>query len=378
MERAFAGVQGGAQRDVPIVDTPLVQHHVESLVAAGITEIIVVVREGGDIVQRHFRAQIRTWSSTWNAAASRSSWNRCARLSRLADMVLVRQPEDLPYGNASPALAARPWLTAGEPFYYMFGDDIIMADVPVPRQMLAAYRKFQPAAVVATQQVDDEETHLYGCIELKPARIVTWPASSRNPSPARRRRTGCRRATLSLRRRSLTCCRAPKWAKAGELWLADAVGRLARRSRVIVQPIEGLWMAAGDPLRHLKANIEVTLRRLTCATSWWPICARSSCEHGDAALVETYSGHTYAQEPRAIVWQGQRWRWPAWSGAGGRLRARPSACHRVRGVDSCCVSGKRGSWTIEASPANHCRRAERPLQTIPRVRFARALREPPG
>jgi len=28
-----------------------------------------------------------------------------------------------------------------------------------------------------------------------------------------------------------------------------------------VQPIEGQWMAAGDPLRQLKACIEMTLRR---------------------------------------------------------------------------------------------------------------------
>jgi UTP--glucose-1-phosphate uridylyltransferase len=48
--------------------------------------------------------------------------------------------------------------------------------------------------------------------------------------------------------------------KGGELWLADAVDRLAARSSVIVQPVEGSWMAAGDPLRHLKANIEMTLR----------------------------------------------------------------------------------------------------------------------
>ena len=43
--------------------------------------------------------------------------------------------------------------------------------------------------------------------------------------------------------------------------MADAVDRLAARSTVIVQPIEGLWMAAGDPLRQLKANIEMALRR---------------------------------------------------------------------------------------------------------------------
>jgi hypothetical protein len=29
----------------------------------------------------------------------------------------------------------------------------------------------------------------------------------------------------------------------------------------MVQPIEGSWLAAGDPLRQLKASIEVSLRR---------------------------------------------------------------------------------------------------------------------
>jgi UTP--glucose-1-phosphate uridylyltransferase len=49
--------------------------------------------------------------------------------------------------------------------------------------------------------------------------------------------------------------------KGGELWMADAVDRLAARSTVIAQPIEGLWLAAGDPLHHLKASIHAALRR---------------------------------------------------------------------------------------------------------------------
>jgi UTP--glucose-1-phosphate uridylyltransferase len=47
----------------------------------------------------------------------------------------------------------------------------------------------------------------------------------------------------------------------GELWLTGAVDGLAKRSTVVAQLIEGRWMAAGDPLRHLKACIEVMLQR---------------------------------------------------------------------------------------------------------------------
>jgi UTP--glucose-1-phosphate uridylyltransferase len=49
--------------------------------------------------------------------------------------------------------------------------------------------------------------------------------------------------------------------KGGELWLADAIDELAQHSSVFVHSIDGLWMAAGDPLRQLKACIEVSLQR---------------------------------------------------------------------------------------------------------------------
>jgi UTP--glucose-1-phosphate uridylyltransferase len=49
--------------------------------------------------------------------------------------------------------------------------------------------------------------------------------------------------------------------KGGELWVADAVDRLASRSTVIAPPIKATWMAAGNPLLHLKASIEMSLRR---------------------------------------------------------------------------------------------------------------------
>jgi UTP--glucose-1-phosphate uridylyltransferase len=173
----------------------------------------------------------------------------------------VRQPETLPYGNAYPALAARAWLSPGEPFYYMFGDDITIADTSVAQQMLDAFDRFHPAAVVATQSVPDEETHLYGCIRLKPgseyelARIVEKPAPGTAPS------NQVQAGHFVFTPKVFDVLDTLKPSQDGELWLAHAVDELAKRSTVIAQPVAGKWMAAGDPLRHLKACIEVSLRR---------------------------------------------------------------------------------------------------------------------
>ncbi|RLC58716.1 MAG: UTP--glucose-1-phosphate uridylyltransferase [Chloroflexota bacterium] len=244
----------------PIAGIPLIQYHVEGLVAAGLTQIIVVVRAGSEVVQRHF-APAPDLERHLEAAGKTELLEEVRRISRLADIVFVRQPETLPYGNASPALAARPWLTPGEPFYYMFGDDIIIADVPVPQQMLEAFERYRPAAVLATQRVSDEETHLYGCIELKPGtdnvmkRIIEKPAPGTAPS------NWIQIGHFIFTPELFDVLHGSELGKGGELWMADAVDRLAARSTVIVQPIEGLWMAAGDPLRQLKANIEMALRR---------------------------------------------------------------------------------------------------------------------
>lgn len=244
----------------PIAGVPLIQYHVESLVEACITEIIVVVREGSEAVQRHF-APVPALERHLERTGKVQMLEDVRRISQMADIVFVRQPETLPYGNGSPALAARPWLTPGEPFYYMFGDDIIIADVPVPQQMLDAFNRFRPAAVLATQRVPYEETHLYGCIKLKPgsdnemARIVEKPEPGTAPS------NWVQVGHFVFTPELFDVLFGSEIGKGEELWLADAVDRLAARSSVIVQPIEGSWMAAGDPLRHLKASIEMALRR---------------------------------------------------------------------------------------------------------------------
>ncbi len=244
----------------PIAGIPLIQYHVEGLVAAGFTQIIVVVRDSSEVVQRHF-APALDLERHLEASGKLAQLEQVRRLSQMAEIVFVRQPETLPYGNASPALAARSWLTPGEPFYYMFGDDIIIGDVAVPQQMLEAFNKFRPAAVLATQRVPDEETHLYGCIELKPgsdnemARIVEKPAPGTAPS------NWVQIGHFIFTPEVFDVLDNLEPGRGGELWLADAVDRLAARASVIVQPIEGLWMAAGDPLRRLKANIEMSLGR---------------------------------------------------------------------------------------------------------------------
>jgi hypothetical protein len=72
------------------------------------------------------------------------------------------------------------------------------------------------------------------------------------------------------------------------------------------------------------------------------------------ALVECYSGHTYAQEPRALVWQGRRYqvaqveeRWRTPEGAAFRILTESGELFEVHYREP----GKH--WTIRALPDAH-------------------------
>jgi hypothetical protein len=71
-------------------------------------------------------------------------------------------------------------------------------------------------------------------------------------------------------------------------------------------------------------------------------------------LVECYSGHTYAQEPRALVWQGQRYqvvrvedRWRTPEGPAFRILAEPTEMFELHYYES------KERWTVRTLPDAH-------------------------
>ena len=79
----------------------------------------------------------------------------------MANIAYVRQP--LPNGDGDALSYARHFL-GDEPFLVLFGDDLIMHDVPAATQLIEAfYRKQSP--IIALERVADERVSSYGIIE---------------------------------------------------------------------------------------------------------------------------------------------------------------------------------------------------------------------
>ena len=245
---------------LPLLDRPILQHVVEEAVNSGISDIILVIRHGSHAITDHFDSAPEL-EQALEAAGKWRYLEEVRRVSRLANFAFVRQGTDLPYGNGTPVLAASPFISQGETFAYMFGDDVIDADPPGLRQVMDAYERYQPAAAMAAYEVPWEETHLYGCIKLKEGteapeieELIEKPEPGKAPSNLIQiGRFVCPYEIIDiLDKREL--------GKGGELWMADAMMTLAQRKRVVAQPIKGTWYTTGDPLRLLQTFIALALK----------------------------------------------------------------------------------------------------------------------
>jgi UTP--glucose-1-phosphate uridylyltransferase len=246
---------------LPIVDKPVVQYLVEEAVASGITDIILVTRSGNQALEDHFDSS-RELEMHLEAQKKWKELEEVKRIPNLANFIYVRQGRDMPYGNGTPLLCARSLISPDEAFVYMFGDDVVQSNVPCTKQLIDVFREYQPAGVIAVQEVPRTEVYRYGVPKLKENStryeleyIVEKPAPAYAPSNlAQLGRFVFTRPIIDILE-NLTV------GKGGELWLTDAIDQLASTDVVLVHAIEGRWYTTGDPLRFLKTTVEMALDR---------------------------------------------------------------------------------------------------------------------
>jgi len=245
---------------LPLLDRPILQHVVEEAVDSGLTDIILVTRRGSHAITDHFDSAPEL-ERTLEATGKLGYLEEVRRVSQMANFAFVRQGTDLPYGNGSPLLAARPFISKDEIFVYMFGDDVIDADPPGTRQVMDAYERYKPAAAMAAYEVPWGQTHLYGCIKLKEGTeapeiedLIEKPEPGQAPSNL------IQIGRFVVPYEVIDILDKREVGKGGELWMADAMLTLARRKRVVAQPLKGTWYTTGDPLRLLQTFIALALK----------------------------------------------------------------------------------------------------------------------
>ncbi len=243
---------------LPLVDKPTIQYVVEEAVASGLTEVIIVTGRGKRAIEDHFDASFELEYYLQD----RGKFEELAEIktiSELASVTYVRQKEPLGLGHA--ILCARA-LVGEEPFAVFLGDDLIVAQTPCMRQLLAVFERYG-GPVVAVERVPRDQISRYGVIRPKPLGgnvyevldLVEKPQASEAPSDL-----------AIIGRYVLTPDLFPVLAETrpdarGEIQLTDALRALRRARPLYAVEFEGKRYDTGDKLGFLKATVEFALAR---------------------------------------------------------------------------------------------------------------------
>jgi UTP--glucose-1-phosphate uridylyltransferase len=250
---------------LPIIDKPIVHYVVEEAVKSGIKEVILVTQAGQHVMEDYFDSNYEM-EKTLEESGKEKYLKIVQDIPQMANFVYVRQKKHLPYGNGTPLLVAKDLIDDDEAFLYMFGDDMTISGntKPVSKQLIDIYLKHNPSAVLAVQEVPDDEVERYGTVRYKKNakykyeidQILEKMPLGKNPSNMAQ--FGRFVFGSDVIKEAL---KTPLGIDS-ELWITDILNNMAKKGRkVIAQPINGEWLTTGDPLRYMKAQVRYALER---------------------------------------------------------------------------------------------------------------------
>lgn len=244
---------------LPIVDKPVIQIIVEQLVAAGVTDIIIVTGYTKRAIEDHFDRS-EELESELRGKDKNDYADMIRDIAEMANFVYLRQ-KGTPKGNSRPLLNARHLLRQDEPFFYVFADDFFRCEVPYPRQLLDAYLT-TGRPVISAVKVEPEDTKRLGTIDIgqdignKTFRVKGL-AEKAGPdkAPSLFASVGSFLLTPDI----IPILEQEKTGVGDEIVLADAINELAAASEVYCKVIDGVWHDAGDKGRYLEAIVDHAL-----------------------------------------------------------------------------------------------------------------------
>ncbi|MBE6687196.1 MAG: UTP--glucose-1-phosphate uridylyltransferase [Ruminococcaceae bacterium] len=244
---------------LPIVDRPAIEYLVREAIDSGITDILIITNRGKGAIEDYF-----DYSPEYEAAllakGKTDAYNDIRELPERANIQFIRQKSPKGLGHAVSCARA----FAGEdPFVVLYGDDIIMGDIPCCRQLIDTYEKYGKA-VAGVKAVPDELVVKYCSLGVTPLdeEAGEYDIYDMIEKPAKEDIL----SNFSILGRVLLTPdifdiidNTPPGA-GNEIQLTDAMCTLARTKGMTALDFKGKRYDMGSKLGFLQANIDVALK----------------------------------------------------------------------------------------------------------------------
>ncbi len=242
---------------LPLVDKPVLQYIIEEAVASGIEDILIVTNRSKSAMDDYFDY----FPELEHRLCRSGKEEQAKQLRKVADMAnffYVRQRETRGLGHA---IARARHFIGDEPFAVLLGDDIMMSDKPVLRQLIDAAEKYS-CSCVGGQAVSDEALPSYCTTDLThvEGRVYDVHHIIEKPRPEEKLSNFAILGRYVLTPDIFDILDATLPGRNGEIQLTDGLAELCHRERMVYVDFEGRRYDTGNLCGLLEATIDFALR----------------------------------------------------------------------------------------------------------------------
>lgn len=242
---------------LPLVDKPVIQYIVEEAVSAGIEEILIITNRGKTSMEDYF-----DYAPDLEERLLRDGKEAEARTVRevadMADVYYVRQKETKGLGHA--VWRAKNFV-GDEPFAVLLGDDIMLSETPVLRQLVDAAEKYGCSAIAA-RQVEDAQIVKYSSLKISPLedRIYRIHDMNEKPTLAEKLSNYAIMGRYVLTPGIFGILENTPPGRNHEIQLTDGMRTLCHQEMMTAVDFEGKRYDTGNLCGYLEATIDFALR----------------------------------------------------------------------------------------------------------------------
>ena len=242
---------------LPIVDTPTIQLIVEEALESGIEEILIITGKHKRAIEDHFDSNLELEENL--KAKGKTELLEIVDKTTKINLHYIRQKS--PEGLGHAVLQAKTFV-GDEPFVVLLGDDLMVDEVPLTKQLMNDYEK-TGSSVVAVMEVPKEETNKYGVID--PSKQITEDmyevqgfVEKPNPEEAPSNLAIIGRYLLTPEIFDLLATQSR--GAGNEIQLTDAINRLNQIQKVYAHKFNGIRFDTGDKFGYMMTNIAFGLQ----------------------------------------------------------------------------------------------------------------------
>ena len=243
---------------LPLVDKPVLQYIVEEAVAAGVEEILIITNRGKSPIEDYFDYAPDLEARLLSDGKIREA-NTVRRVADMADVFFLRQKETKGLGHA--IWRARSFV-GDEPFGVLLGDDIMLSEKPVLKQLVEA-AEANSCSAIAVREVPDELIVKYSSVKLEEKlsdRVYRISDMNEKPTLAEKLSQYAILGRYVLTPGIFDILEHTAPGRNNEIQLTDGMKELCHREKMCAVDFEGRRYDTGNLKGYLESIIDFALK----------------------------------------------------------------------------------------------------------------------